>query len=215
MQVLALTTFLAVSLPVEYYETVNGLQWLIPHVTTPWQKNEDVNFTTSFATANVQTNLTLSIRRSLMLALHFPTDVGELQQKALFSECMMMRQWPAQYVCASLKSLLYSRRTFLVSINNWLSLAVSLSEMLTFGTLLQGTLDCSLYSESLATTYWSGTHLENLLLRKQGSYESLVQGRRRLGANGTQYGPAMTAQEYESYFLVSALNPDQFAASAS
>lgn len=103
MQVLALTSFLAVSLPVEYYETANGLQWLIPHVNTPWQKNEDVNYTTTFA-ANLQTNLSLSIRRSLMTsAAHVPSGVGKLQFQDLFSACRMMRQWPTQYVCLSLK----------------------------------------------------------------------------------------------------------------
>lgn len=98
MQVLALTSFLAVSLPIEYYETANGLQWLIPHVSIPWQKNEDVNYTTTFA-ANVQTNLTLSVRRSMMTsASHVPSGVGELRLQALFSACRMMRQWPTQYV---------------------------------------------------------------------------------------------------------------------
>jgi hypothetical protein len=99
VQVLALTSFLAVSLPVEYYETVNGLQWLIPHVSTPWQKNEDVNYTTSFDAANAQMNLSLSIRRSLLSASHVPTGVGELQLQAVSSPCRMMRQWPARYVC--------------------------------------------------------------------------------------------------------------------
>lgn len=37
LQVLALSDWLAVSLPTDYSETVRGLQWLIPHVKTPWQ----------------------------------------------------------------------------------------------------------------------------------------------------------------------------------
>ncbi|KAG0614713.1 hypothetical protein M758_6G198100 [Ceratodon purpureus] len=161
MQVLALTSFLAVSLPIEYYETANGLQWLIPHVSTPWQKNEDVNYTTTFA-ANVQTNLTLSVRRSMMTsASHVPSGVGELRLQALFSACRMMRQWPTQY----------------------------------------DNMNCSLYSESLATTYWSGTYMEDFLPRNQVSYLSRTQDRRRLGANGTEFGPAMTAEEYTTYFL--------------
>lgn len=102
MQVLALTSFLAVSLPVEYVETANGLQWLIPHVSTPWQKNEDTNYTTSFA-SNVQANLTLNVRRSLISASH--GSIGEFQQQALFSTCRMMHHWPTQYVCLSPKSL--------------------------------------------------------------------------------------------------------------
>lgn len=64
-------------------------------------------------------------------------------------------------------------------------------------------MNCSLYSESLATTYWSGTYMENFLPRNQVSYLSRTQDRRRLGANGTEFGPAMTAEEYTTYFLVS------------
>lgn len=37
LQVLSLSGWLAVSLPVEYREVANGLRWLIPHVNTPWQ----------------------------------------------------------------------------------------------------------------------------------------------------------------------------------
>jgi hypothetical protein len=37
LQVLALSDWLAVSLPTDYSETVRGLRWLIPHVKTPWQ----------------------------------------------------------------------------------------------------------------------------------------------------------------------------------
>ncbi|CAK9210174.1 unnamed protein product [Sphagnum troendelagicum] len=43
LQIFAFSHFLAVSLPVEYYETTGGLLWLIPHVNTPWQKDKDSN----------------------------------------------------------------------------------------------------------------------------------------------------------------------------
>ncbi|CAM6012995.1 unnamed protein product [Sphagnum balticum] len=45
LQIFAFSHFLAVSLPVEYYETTGGLLWLIPHVNTPWQKDKDSNVT--------------------------------------------------------------------------------------------------------------------------------------------------------------------------
>lgn len=81
------------------------------------------------------------------------------------------------------------------------------SETLTFGALLQGNLNCSLYSES---TYRSDTSMEDFLSRNQEPYESHVQGRRRLDSNGTEFGPAMVAAEYETYFLVRALNTNSF-----
>jgi hypothetical protein len=58
----------------------------------------------------------------------------------------------------------------------------------------------ALYSESLATTSWSGTYMEEFWKFRES-------GRRRLGANGTEFGPAMVAAEYEIWFLVSALRP--------
>jgi hypothetical protein len=45
LQIFAFSHFLAVSLPVVYYETTGGLLWLIPHVNTPWQKDKDSNVT--------------------------------------------------------------------------------------------------------------------------------------------------------------------------
>lgn len=42
LQVLSLSGWLAVSLPVEYSEVANGLRWLIPHVNTPWLDNGDI-----------------------------------------------------------------------------------------------------------------------------------------------------------------------------
>lgn len=158
VQVLALSSFLAVSLPIEYAETANGLQWIIPHVKTPWQKDD--NFTAGFA-SNVHTNLSLTIRRSLLSVSHVPPDVGEFQLQALHSACMMMQQWPTQY----------------------------------------GNLNCSLYSDRLATTHWSDDYLEETLPHKQEFHTSHFHDRRRLGANGTEFGPAMTAEEYNSYFL--------------
>jgi hypothetical protein len=85
---------------------------------------------------------------------------------------------------------------------------VSLNEMFrstdSFWTLLQGKYNCSLDSESLATTYWSDTYsMEDFVPWKQEWYESQVQGRRRLGANGTEYGPAVAPEVYNTYFLVS------------
>jgi hypothetical protein len=44
LQIFAFSHFLAVSLPVEYYETTGGLLWLIPHVNTR-QKDKDSNVT--------------------------------------------------------------------------------------------------------------------------------------------------------------------------
>lgn len=40
IQVFALSRWLAVSLPVEYYEFARGLQWSIPYFTLPWEKGD-------------------------------------------------------------------------------------------------------------------------------------------------------------------------------
>ncbi|KAJ0985768.1 hypothetical protein J5N97_004124 [Dioscorea zingiberensis] len=37
IQVFALTKWLAVSLPIEYYEFVRGIQWIIPYLRLPWE----------------------------------------------------------------------------------------------------------------------------------------------------------------------------------
>jgi hypothetical protein len=57
LQVLALSGFLAVSLPVEYQEVTNGLRWLIPHVRTPWQAKSATNTNTASSLADASTIL--------------------------------------------------------------------------------------------------------------------------------------------------------------
>lgn len=48
LQILAFSDWLAVSLPIEYHEVTRGLQWLIPHVKTPWQDDSRYNTATDF-----------------------------------------------------------------------------------------------------------------------------------------------------------------------
>lgn len=45
IQVFALTKWLAVSLPVEYYEFTRGLEWSIPYITLPWEDEGIGSFT--------------------------------------------------------------------------------------------------------------------------------------------------------------------------
>ncbi|XP_058087384.1 uncharacterized protein LOC131234484 isoform X2 [Magnolia sinica] len=40
IQVFALSKWLAVTMPVEYYEFVRGLQWSIPHLSLPWESGQ-------------------------------------------------------------------------------------------------------------------------------------------------------------------------------
>lgn len=40
LQVFALSQWLTVSLPIEYYETTRGLQWLVPHARLPWERQD-------------------------------------------------------------------------------------------------------------------------------------------------------------------------------
>lgn len=56
LQVLALSDWLAVSLPIQYQEITRGLRWLIPHVNTPWQDSHASSSDTAFG-SNVVTNL--------------------------------------------------------------------------------------------------------------------------------------------------------------
>lgn len=48
LQIFALSDWLSVSLPIEYREVTSGLQWLIPHVKTPWQHDQPTNVKSEF-----------------------------------------------------------------------------------------------------------------------------------------------------------------------
>lgn len=48
LQIFALSDWLSVSLPIEYREVTSGLQWLIPHVKTPWQRDLPINVKSEF-----------------------------------------------------------------------------------------------------------------------------------------------------------------------
>ena len=48
LQIFALSDWLSVSLPIEYREVTSGLQWLIPHVKTPWQHDQPTNTKSEF-----------------------------------------------------------------------------------------------------------------------------------------------------------------------
>ncbi|KAG0609988.1 hypothetical protein M758_7G030200 [Ceratodon purpureus] len=83
LQVLALSGFLAVSLPVEYQEVTNGLRWLIPHVRTPWQAKSTTS-TNSSDTSNTASTMLQDViggRRRLLaveevLSFQFTTHRG-------------------------------------------------------------------------------------------------------------------------------------------
>lgn len=92
MQILALSSFFTLSLPIEYAETVKGLRWLIPHVNTPWQKHEATNLT-NFGT-NVQPDLAVNIRRRrrhlLLVDQLVPASQREIQDESVnFSPTIM------------------------------------------------------------------------------------------------------------------------------
>lgn len=44
IQVFALSKWLAVDLPIEYYEFARGIQWIIPHIKLPWETVGDDAF---------------------------------------------------------------------------------------------------------------------------------------------------------------------------
>lgn len=77
LQILALSGWLAVSLPAEYLEVTVGLRWLIPHMDTPWQRRDVLNTGTSnqTTTSTILQNV-ISGRRRL---LEINERLGNLQ----------------------------------------------------------------------------------------------------------------------------------------
>jgi hypothetical protein len=61
LQVFALSDWLDVSLPIEYSETVEGLQWLIPNVRTPWQHSQTSRSSSIYGT-HVVSNLPIVVQ---------------------------------------------------------------------------------------------------------------------------------------------------------
>ncbi|KAG0558527.1 hypothetical protein KC19_10G034900 [Ceratodon purpureus] len=67
LQVLALSGWLAVSLPIEYQEVTSGLHWLIPHVSTPWQDRGVIETATSdFNSSSAMLQKLIRARRRLL-----------------------------------------------------------------------------------------------------------------------------------------------------
>ncbi|KAH8966354.1 hypothetical protein BDL97_03G020900 [Sphagnum fallax] len=61
LQVFALSDWLDASLPIEYSETVEGLQWLIPNVRTPWQHSQTSRSSSIYGT-HVVSNLPIVVQ---------------------------------------------------------------------------------------------------------------------------------------------------------
>lgn len=64
LQIFALSDWLSVSLPIEYREVTNGLQWLIPHLRTPWQDNQKMSNAGFEIEHEVMTSIPRIIRNS-------------------------------------------------------------------------------------------------------------------------------------------------------
>lgn len=68
IQVFALSKWLAVTFPVEYYEFVRGLQWSIPHINLPWETGH-VDSVMASSTSPVMTHPTSSLSGSRELVV--------------------------------------------------------------------------------------------------------------------------------------------------
>jgi len=89
LQVVSLSGWLAVSLPVEYQEVTNGLRWLIPHINTPWQ-DKGVTGTGSRNFTTAPTLLKDAIRgRRRLLAAENRLDVFQHRGRQLGSNATL------------------------------------------------------------------------------------------------------------------------------
>lgn len=78
IQVFALSRWLAVKLPVEFYEFARHLQWTIPYFTVPWE-NEPMNLfkvsSNPFGTSKVINNAPATIPNKLVKSLNLAASV--------------------------------------------------------------------------------------------------------------------------------------------
>ncbi|KAF3784447.1 hypothetical protein EJ110_NYTH30086 [Nymphaea thermarum] len=85
IQVFALSKFLPVSLPVEYYELVRGLQWSIPYLTLPWE------------TEHNNSELTSVVMPLTKLCERRPQSLTKLKSNSMKAGALAKRLSPMEY----------------------------------------------------------------------------------------------------------------------
>ncbi|KAJ7525686.1 hypothetical protein O6H91_17G061800 [Diphasiastrum complanatum] len=186
IQMFAFSEWMTVSLPVDYCETVKGLNWLIPHRKLPWEKQQTESFAVDAIPPGV---LGLSQSKKSLV-----------QHRRLFTG--FRNTFPGSYTKAvqSVKCCLEteSRLPSLV--------LLSLDEQLNKN-LFEGRQNLSYQDEH--TGYVSCSIVKqpydlNLMLsiskRFKTHYSLWTMQRRKLGVNAAVFGPDLSAEEYNFYF---------------
>lgn len=213
LQIFAFSHFLAVSLPVEYYETTGGLLWLIPHVNTPWQKDKDSNVTNFGNNLHINNHVFLQkkkekVRRNLVAETQISMRQRCLQKHVSAPHITRSteRYWRQTKVCRWLLSWVASWRSKHV----WHLQRHSYKTRCCHVHLVQRGTSPNSYDFHKLSNRSSGAYFPRIMTVPGSSFSAShfrehynrSQKTRRLGVNATQFGPALTSSEYKTYFLV-------------
>ncbi|KAJ7514137.1 hypothetical protein O6H91_23G029700 [Diphasiastrum complanatum] len=174
LQTFALSSWLAVSLPVEYFETVKGLRWLLPHVNLPWEKKH-IPAESDFV-FDSKPPLILDIKdgkqRQLRQAMpsNLPLSENHRATGAEFEfSCYHKRK--KQKILDHIWKYEWRRKSNLISV-----------ALPTFRNYQRTCIEADMTSIKSATSL-----IQNIKERK-------------LGANASMFGPPLSASEYLRYF---------------
>lgn len=183
LQVFAFSSWLSVSLPIEYHETTIGLRWLIPHAKLPWKRHETLisNFEPQFV-VGMPTLSTVNPKRNLI------SDKFKYHHKK--NHYLLDSTLPyllfINKLCAEKHSALECCMDFIQKHINGQKLIWHKDAQRMFSGLQIPSLDACNYELHQS---W------NVMHPVRRSRE------RKLGANSTMYGPALELREYISYFM--------------
>ncbi|KAH9315091.1 hypothetical protein KI387_023718, partial [Taxus chinensis] len=183
LQVFAFSSWLSVSLPIEYHETTMGLRWLIPHAKLPWKRHE-----TMLSTFEPQ------------FVVDIPTMSTVNPKRSLISEEPKYYHKIDQYL------LDYTLRCFLFIKKQCTKRHPTLEWCTSF--IQEHMLGQKLILHKEAQRMFSGLQTQSLDACNYALQQSWnvmntarVYRERKLGVNSTMYGPALELSEYIRYFM--------------
>ncbi|XP_057861684.1 uncharacterized protein LOC131069102 isoform X2 [Cryptomeria japonica] len=183
LQVFAFSSWLSVSLPIEYHETTMGLRWLIPHAKLPWKRHETLisNFEPQFV-VGIPTMSTVNPKRNLIsdkFKYYHKRDHYLLDSTLQYS--LFIKK-----LCAERHSTLECCMSFIQEHIHGQKLIWHKGGQRMFSGLQIPSLDACNYELQQS---------RNVMHTARGYRE------RKLGANSTMYGPALELREYIRYFI--------------